>query len=182
MPILSVFRAETTDFLERVAEVQWGLMISVFCLSHVPALLTLEIPGYEDQQMLLIAYLVIVTQSSDVLQYIWGKLFGRHKIAPRLSPSKTVEGFVGGTLSAGAIGALLWWITPFTVWESMMSGVDCCGDGFSSVALSCRRSNATVASRTGVGRSRATADSRSTGLGDIRSADIFPHRSLLVVA
>ena len=68
MPILSVFRAETTDFLERVSQVQWGLMLSVFCLSHVPALLTLEIPGYEDQQMLLIAYLVIVAQSSDVLQ------------------------------------------------------------------------------------------------------------------
>jgi len=120
MPILSVFRAETTDFLERVAEVQWGLMISVYCLSHVPALLTLDIPGYEDQQMLLIAYLVIVTQSSDVLQYIWGKLIGRHKIAPRLSPSKTVEGFAGGVLSAGGIGAALWWITPFTVWQSAM--------------------------------------------------------------
>ncbi len=118
MPILSVFRAETKDFLERVAEIQWGLMISVFCLSHVPALLTLDILGYEDQQMLLIAYLVIVTQSSGVLQYIWGKLLGRHKIAPRLSPSKTVEGFAGGIVSAAGIGALLWWITPFTVGQS----------------------------------------------------------------
>ncbi|MEE9570318.1 MAG: phosphatidate cytidylyltransferase, partial [Gammaproteobacteria bacterium] len=71
LPILSVFRAETTNFLERVAEVQWGLMISVYCLSHVPALLRLEIPGYEGRSMLLIAYLVIVTQGSDVLQYIW---------------------------------------------------------------------------------------------------------------
>jgi phosphatidate cytidylyltransferase len=120
MPILSVFRAETTNFLERVAEVQWGLMISVFCLSHVPALLRLEIPGYEGESMLLIVYLVIVTQSSDVLQYIWGKLLGKHKIAPRLSPSKTIEGFVGGVLSASAIGALLWWITPFTIGQSAL--------------------------------------------------------------
>ncbi|HEY5622151.1 MAG TPA: phosphatidate cytidylyltransferase [Gammaproteobacteria bacterium] len=118
LPILSAFRAETTDFLERVAEIQWGLMLSVFCLSHVPALLTLEIPGYENQQLLLIAYLVIVTQSSDVLQYVWGKLVGGHKIAPSLSPSKTVEGFAGGVLSAAAIGAMLWWITPFTMLES----------------------------------------------------------------
>ncbi len=118
MPILSAFRAETTDFLERVAEIQWGLMLAVFCLSHVPALLSLEIPGYENQQIMLIAYLVIVTQSSDVLQYVWGKLVGGHKIAPRLSPSKTFEGFAGGVLSAAAIGAMLWWITPFTVIES----------------------------------------------------------------
>ena len=70
--------------------------------------------------MLLIAYLVIVTQSSGVLQYIWGKLLGRHKIAPRLSPSKTVEGFAGGIVSAAGIGALLWWITPFTVGQSAL--------------------------------------------------------------
>jgi phosphatidate cytidylyltransferase len=120
LPILSVFRAETTNFLERVAEVQWGLMISVYCLSHVPALLRLEIPGYEGRSMLLIAYLVIVTQGSDVLQYIWGTLIGRHKIAPRLSPSKTVEGFVGGIISTCGVGALLWWITPFTIRESTL--------------------------------------------------------------
>ena len=51
---------------------------------------------------------------SDVLQYVWGKLLGRRKIAPRLSPGKTVEGFFGGVLSATAIGLMLYWITPFT--------------------------------------------------------------------
>src|SRR5205085_5068317 len=91
---------------------------SVFCVSHVPALLTLKIPGYQDRNLLLIAFLVLVVQGSDVLQYVWGKLFGRHKIAPRLSPSKTVEGFAGGVLSATVIGAALWWITPFSPWQA----------------------------------------------------------------
>lgn len=114
MPIISVLRGDTERFLLRIAEVQWALMICVFCASHVPALLTLTIPGYEGRNVLLIAFLVIVVQLSDVLQYVWGKLFGRTKIAPRLSPSKTVEGFVGGVISATLIGAALWWITPFT--------------------------------------------------------------------
>ena len=114
MPIIAVLRGETQGFLIRIAEVQWALMIAVFCASHVPALLTLQIPGYEGRNVLLIAFLVIVVQLSDVLQYVWGKLFGRTKIAPKLSPSKTVEGFVGGVASATGIGALLWWITPFT--------------------------------------------------------------------
>jgi len=114
MPIIAVLRGDTERFLVRIAEVQWALMICVFCASHVPALLSLNIPGYEGREVLLIAFLVIVVQLSDVLQYVWGKLLGRHKIAPRLSPSKTVEGFVGGILSATAIGAALWWITPFT--------------------------------------------------------------------
>ncbi|MCB1613103.1 MAG: phosphatidate cytidylyltransferase, partial [Xanthomonadales bacterium] len=114
LPIISALRADTTKFLSRIAEVQWALMLAVFCLSHVPALVTLSIPGFEGREILLIAFLVIVVQSSDVLQYIWGKLFGRHKVAPALSPSKTWEGLVGGVLSSTAIGAGLWWITPFT--------------------------------------------------------------------
>lgn len=118
MPIVAALRGDTTDFMPRVAEVQWGLMICVFCVSHVPALLTLTIPGYEGRHLLLIAFLVLVVQSSDVLQYVWGKLVGRHKIAPQLSPSKTVEGFVGGVTSATLIGAALWWITPFEPWQA----------------------------------------------------------------
>jgi phosphatidate cytidylyltransferase len=118
MPILVALRGDTRHYMVRVAEVQWGLMISVFCVSHVPALLTLPIPGYSGRNLLLIFFLVLVVQSSDVLQYVWGKLIGRHKIAPLLSPSKTVEGFVGGVVSASLIGAALWWITPFTWWQA----------------------------------------------------------------
>ncbi len=114
MPIVASLRGDTDHFLVRIAEVQWALMICVFCASHVPALLSLDIPGYEGRNVLLIAFLVIVVQGSDVLQYVWGKLFGRTKIAPRLSPSKTVEGFAGGALSATALGAGLAWMTPFT--------------------------------------------------------------------
>ncbi len=115
---IAALRQDTKNFMGRVAETQWGLMISVFCLSHVPALLGLKIPGYEGRNLLLIAFLILVVQSSDVLQYIWGKLLGRHKIAPELSPSKTVEGFVGGVASATLLGSLLWWITPFSPWQA----------------------------------------------------------------
>lgn len=120
LPILAAGGGDTTRFLERTAKVQWGLMISVFCISHVPALLNLDIAGYAGRNLLLIAFLVIVVQSSDVLQYVWGKLLGRHLVAPRLSPSKTWEGLVGGVLSATALGAALWWITPFSPWQAAL--------------------------------------------------------------
>lgn len=114
LPMVAALRGETDDFMRRVAELQWGLMITVFCVSHVPALLTLDIPGYAGRELLLIAFLILVVQSSDVLQYVWGKLAGRHKVAPSLSPSKTWEGFIGGIASATLLGAALWWITPFS--------------------------------------------------------------------
>ncbi|KLD74794.1 hypothetical protein Y886_30640 [Xanthomonas hyacinthi DSM 19077] len=61
-----------------------------------------------------LAFLAIVVQSSDVRQCVWGTLIGGHLIAPKPSPSKTVEGLVDGLLSASALGAALWWITPFS--------------------------------------------------------------------
>lgn len=118
IPILSALSADAQQFLQRTAETQWGLMICVYCLSHVPALLTLRIPGYEGRGALLVVFLMLVVQASDVLQYIWGKLAGRHPIAPAVSPSKTVEGFAGGVASATLLGASLWQITPFTPWEA----------------------------------------------------------------
>ncbi len=113
IPMIAVLRGDTERFLGRVAGIQWALMICVYCIAHVPALLNLEIPGYAGRNVMLIAFLIIVVQGSDVAQYIWGKLLGKRKIAPSVSPSKTVEGFVGGALSAVVIGAALSWITPF---------------------------------------------------------------------
>ena len=120
LPVIAALRGDATRFMERIAELQWGLMIAVFCLSYVPALLTLPIPGFEARKLLLVGFFVLVVQASDVLQYVWGKLFGRHLIAPRLSPSKTVEGFLGGVLSATALGAALWWLTPFSPWHAAL--------------------------------------------------------------
>ena len=118
LPALAVFAGDTTDFLERTTKIQWGVMITVYCISHAPALSMLKLRGYDGQGPLLLLYLLLVVQLSDVMQYVFGKLFGRHKLAPVVSPSKTVEGLVGGGLAAVAAGAALWWITPFTPLES----------------------------------------------------------------
>jgi phosphatidate cytidylyltransferase len=118
LPVTSALRGSTKDFLIRVSETQWALMICVYCASHVPALLYLQIPGFEGRNVILIAYLIFVVQLSDVLQYVWGKLIGRTKVAPNLSPSKTWEGLIGGTLSATAIGTALYWMTPFSPLEA----------------------------------------------------------------
>jgi phosphatidate cytidylyltransferase len=114
IPIRAAMAGDCENFLERTAKVQWGLMVCVYCVSYVPALLSLDIPGYEGQNGKLMFYFVLVAQISDVLQYVWGKTLGRHKIAPTVSPNKTWEGFIGGVACATLIGAALWWATPFT--------------------------------------------------------------------
>ncbi len=118
LPAVSALQGKPERFLYRVAETQWALMVCVYCVSHVPALLSLQIPGFEGRNVILIAWLIFVVQFSDVMQYVWGKLVGRRKIAPDLSPSKTWEGLIGGAATAVAIGTSLWWMTPFSVLQA----------------------------------------------------------------
>ncbi len=118
LPVVTVFKGEVAGFLTRVSETQWGLMVCVYCVSHIPAILQLQIPGYRYSSFTLVAWLILVVQASDVLQYVWGKSLGRHKLAPRVSPSKTVEGLAGGMLSASLLGMALAPITPFGWWQA----------------------------------------------------------------
>lgn len=120
IPARLTLAGDTSHFLERAAKIQWSMMIAVYCISHAPALLMLQIPGYEQQNIKLLLFLMIVVQISDVLQYVFGKLWGKRPIVPKLSPNKTVEGFVGGILSASLVGMGLWWITPFTPWQAFL--------------------------------------------------------------
>ena len=118
LPVRSAAAGDCENFLARTSEIQWGLMICVYCVSFAPALLTLRIDGHEGAGALLLFFLVLVAQMSDVLQYVWGKLVGRRKIAPKVSPNKTVEGFFGGVVCATLLGGALWWATPFTFWQA----------------------------------------------------------------
>jgi len=118
LPARSALRGDAERFLERTADLQWGAMVCVYCLSYAPALLSLSIPGYNAAAGGLLLFLLVVVEASDVLQYVWGKSIGRHRIAPVISPNKTWEGFLGGVLCASALGAAVWWLTPFRPWQA----------------------------------------------------------------
>ena len=136
LPIVSALRGNSNRFLMRVAETQWALMIAVFCVSHVPALMNLDIAGYGDRSLLLVAFLVMVVQLGDLLEYFFGRRIGRNCIANDLSP-KTWEGLMCGVASAMIIGGLLSWITPFGVFGAMaMAGVASLVGMFGSLVVS----------------------------------------------
>jgi len=121
---------DTEQFLERASKIQFGIMVCVYSLSHVPALLQLKIPGFLGHNARLLLYLVIVDQMNNVLQFVWDKLIGKTKIAWRVSPSKTWEGAFAGIVSATAVGTALWWVTPFTPFQSAGMSLMICILGF----------------------------------------------------
>jgi phosphatidate cytidylyltransferase len=130
IPMLTALGGDVTDFLERNARTQWGLMVCVYFISHIPMLWHLEISPQQMGPAGLVLFLIAVTQGSDVFQYVWGKLCGRRPIVPKLSPKKTVEGFVGGVLTASALGAAMFRLTPFTPWQAFATALLLCVTGF----------------------------------------------------
>ncbi len=123
VPVRAALAGDTEDFLARTARTQWALWVCVYCVGHLPALLDLEIPGFAGRNALLLCWFVTVVQLSDVFQYVWGKTCGRHAVAPTVSPNKTVEGLVGGVLSAVGVGVLLRFLTPFGAWQAAGMGL-----------------------------------------------------------
>lgn len=123
LPARIAISGDHKRFLERTAQIQAGLLICVYSLSYAPALLDLRLSTssgepWKGSPAGLLVFFVLMSQLSEVFQWTWGQIAGKRLIAKDISSSRTWEGFAGGTLSAGLIGALLWWVTPFTVWEA----------------------------------------------------------------
>ena len=131
LPFKQVLIGETKGFLENTSRVQWGLMMFVFGLSHLAYMITLNpVHGNTVGGTELVLYLVLLTELNDILQYIWGKSIGKRKIIPKVSPNKTVEGFLGAFVSITLLAVLFSFLTPFTWLEAMIAGMIISGAGF----------------------------------------------------
>jgi phosphatidate cytidylyltransferase len=108
LPIRMMMVGETTGFLRAVGTIHWGLMMTVFSLSHAAFLFALPPAGNPNGGGAgLLLYLVSLTQLNDVSQFIWGKLLGRHKVVPKVSPGKTWEGLIGGVATTVLLAVLV---------------------------------------------------------------------------
>ncbi len=126
LPFRMVLVGETDGYLRAAGTLHWGLMVTVFSVSHAAFLLILQLKDRPDEVVGpgLVLMLVVLTQLNDVCQFLWGKSLGRRKILPAVSPGKTWAGFVGGvattTLIARFAGPLL---TPLDATQSLIAGL-----------------------------------------------------------
>lgn len=129
LPLRMVMIGETAGFLPAVGTLYWGLMTTVYSLSHLGALLLLPFRGGSawtsepSGGVTLVLYIVGLTQLNDVLQYVWGKSFGKTKVVPSVSPGKTWAGLIGGVCTTTILSvALAPYLTPLTWVESFVAG------------------------------------------------------------
>lgn len=125
LPMRMVIIGETKDFLRAAGTLHWGLMTLVFSISHLAYLLVLPTTeSFKAGGAGLVLFLVFLTQFNDVAQYVWGKMLGKHKIIPRVSPNKTWEGFVGGIVTTTFLAMLLSSVlTPLSLAMAALAGL-----------------------------------------------------------
>ncbi|WP_404309180.1 phosphatidate cytidylyltransferase [Neorhodopirellula lusitana] len=120
LPTRMILIGETKGFLQAIATVQWGVIGTTFFLSHAAYLLVMNVaesprvePAWANDAVAsspgpgLLLLLLVLTQSNDVAQFLWGKTLGKRKIAPLVSPGKTWGGFLGGLATTVLLSLLL---------------------------------------------------------------------------
>ena len=131
LPMQMVLLGEHQGFIRAIGILHWGVMLTVFCMSHLAHLLTLPVINLDAGDIGLILYLIFLTELNDVAQYVCGKIWGEKKITPKISPNKTWIGFFGGMVTVMIFAALLaTYLTPLSTLQGFIAGILIALSGF----------------------------------------------------
>ena len=122
IPVISALANDPFRFLERTAKIQWGITVTVYGMSHAPALLLLDLPGYQQRGAFLVLFLVLVVVAAHVGQEYASRRLRRRPVARAISRSFSWRAFGAGAGAAAVVGVLLYWVTPFTPFAALAMG------------------------------------------------------------
>jgi phosphatidate cytidylyltransferase len=131
VPVVSAISGDPQRFLERNAKLQWGIMVCVYGMSHVPALLLLEFPGrnYDGKEAFLVFFLVIVVQACMLVQHLVTRRRNRPPSIPTVSKSFNWSSWGIGMVAGSLMGGVLSFITPFKPGQALAMGFIACVAG-----------------------------------------------------
>ncbi len=118
LPVIATMSHDTDRYLERVAKVQWGLMICVFCVSHAPAIATLDFGSHKTSGELMLLFFLIITFLADLFSVLMSSFLGGKAIA--MNSNKSVKGITAGSALAVIAGIALYWLTPFSILQTAL--------------------------------------------------------------
>jgi phosphatidate cytidylyltransferase len=126
IPVVSALANDSERFLERNAKLQWGIMVCIYGLSHVPALLLLEFPKYNNKNSFLVFFLVIVVQVSQLVQHLVARIWKWQPLVPNISQSFNWGSALIGIAVGSALGGALAGITPFVPGQAFVMAFVAC--------------------------------------------------------
>jgi len=124
----SALAGDTERFLERNAKLQWGIMVCVYGMSHVPALLMLDFPGFTGKTAFLVFFLVLVVQTCMLVQYL-SERHWQGSATAALTDRFRWRSWGAGLLAGCLVGALLAGITPFNLLTAVAMALVACVAG-----------------------------------------------------
>lgn len=120
LPLVRMSSGGTRGFLKSVSMTHWGIMLMVFGLSHLAYYGKMNTEYGPN----LVLYLVLLTQLTDVVQYMVSKTFGKRKVIPTANPNITTEGFIVSTVITTIVAVLLApYLTPIPTLYAVFSGL-----------------------------------------------------------
>lgn len=116
LPVLSAITNRDTElYLQRIAKVQWGLMTCVFCVSHAPAIATIDFSRFNSSGTLMLLFFLTVVFCTDIFTVLASAAFGGKIL--RGNRNKTMKGLTIGGIGAFLVGLSLYWLTPFRFYQ-----------------------------------------------------------------
>jgi len=129
LPVASALANDPQRFLERNAKLQWGIMVCIYGMSHVPALLLLKFPHYDQKNAFLVFFLVLVVQTCMVTQHLVARYSPAPAAADNISHSFNWNSWSWGMAMGSLLGALLAGITPFVPGQAFAMAFIACAAG-----------------------------------------------------
>lgn len=129
IPLASALEGDTQRFLERNAKLQWGIVVCIYGMSHVPALLLLEFPNYQGKGAFLVFFLVFVVQTCMLVQHVVARRLKRPPSVPEVSKSFNWYSWSLGMLVGSLAGGILSFITPFKPGQALAMAFVACAAG-----------------------------------------------------
>jgi phosphatidate cytidylyltransferase len=129
IPVVSALAGDPQRFLERNAKLQWGIMVCVYGMSHVPALLLLDFRNYEGKGAFMVFFLVMVVQTCMLVQHIVTRRLKRPPSAPEVSSSFNWYSWFLGMVVGSFVGGVLSFITPFKPGQALVMAFIACVAG-----------------------------------------------------
>ena len=123
IPVISALANDPFRFLERTAKIQWGITVCVYGMSHAPALLLLDLPGYQARGAFLVLFLVVVVAAAQLAQEAASRRLRRRPVARAISRSFSWRAWAIGAAAGGVVGVLLYWTTPFKPVPALAMGL-----------------------------------------------------------
>lgn len=114
--LVAVGEGTPSGSIARIGSTMLGIVVIGWTLAHLLVLRN------RPDGVTMIVFLALLTALNDILAYVAGRLWGKHQLAPQISPNKTVEGWLGSAFCTLVLASALHWLVGLSLLQTLALG------------------------------------------------------------